>query len=285
VGQEEQVSVSSPFFWELWGSAKPGKSATAISGHHKLCDMRVLEVGRVGKTSICCVVVYRLSRCRQMLILWYRLSVVVGAVHVHALAHVDARLTTEWEQRYLEEIMFNSNGAPQASRWPVLRIQPGHRSRVVLLANGFTSVPTHWNGHTILCGGDACALCQFLAVRSCYYTAVSCQGHVSLLEVGGATVSAFEMHAGLLHGGLRPGLEFELWRKARNMPVQGEIMEFHPDTRAIDPAAMMSRVMALYKMPPINPSETLEEYGERLEKMACLRAEHVAGRLKVASSD
>lgn len=176
--------------------------------------------------------------------------------------------------------MFEADRSIGGNRWPVVRLVAGSRTEVILLSQSFFALTTHWVGHTVLCSVDACVLCETLPARGLFYVAVLCAGRCSILELGAQSASHFEQHAKLLHGGLRPGLVVELARRGAKTPVHSEVVGCRPDTNAVTPLDLCTRVMAIYKFPPPQPNESMEAYEKRCQVAAQRRNEQIERRLR-----
>lgn len=176
--------------------------------------------------------------------------------------------------------MFGSDHVSSPTRWPLVRISVGGKTRVVLLSSSFLPLTVHWVGRSIVCPGDDCLLCSWLPSRALYYVACSVESRVSILELGSLSSSHLEQHLGLLHGGMRPGLLLEFHRRSAKSPVYGECVDEMSGCQAVDHLALASRVMALYHLPPANPGEDFEKYELRLKRMASIRSGHEDARLR-----
>jgi hypothetical protein len=99
---------------------------------------------------------------------------------------------------------------------------------------------------------------------------------VSLLELGAQSATNFEQHAKLLHGGMVPGLVFELSRTGAKKPVRAEVVRSVEKALSVDDLELAWHVMALYKLPCPNPGETLEEYDRRLSLITRVRCDRAA---------
>ena len=99
------------------------------------------------------------------------------------------------------------------------------------------------------------------------------------LELGGQSASHFEQHAKMLHGGMTPGLVFELSRRGAKSPVHSEVSRVQESVDAVPRLLLAQRVMALYKFPCCNPGDTIEQYESRLRSIAQRRNEYTAKQL------
>lgn len=168
--------------------------------------------------------------------------------------------------------MFDQSFEAGSVRWPVVRIKPGGTTKIVVCAERFLPVPSHWVGHTCLCPGDGCELCELLPVRGLFYLAVVWGGRPSILELSCFSSSNFEQHCKLLHGGVRPGLEVELRRKTQRGIVRSEVVGEIESAVSVPIADFVGKVMALYHFPGVNPGESFSDYESRLSRMALARA-------------
>lgn len=175
--------------------------------------------------------------------------------------------------------MFNADLGNAGYRWPVIRLRPHCESDVTLLSNEFFSLTTHFMRVTVCCAVDGCALCELLPTRGLFYLACLCQGRRSILELGAFSANDIEQHAKLLHGGLRPGLQFRLSRSTKKAAVRSEVLGEAPNCQAVDRLTLAQRVLAVYKLPCCNPEETIEVYERRIRGIVQRRNEHLAKQL------
>ena len=176
--------------------------------------------------------------------------------------------------------MFQADSSAGAARWPLVRVQAGGETRVILVHDRLLPLSVHWVQKSIVCPGDGCDLCTDLPVRGLFYLPVVCCNRVSLLELGAQAASHLEQHCKLLHAGLRPGLSIRLSRRTSKSPIYSEVLEFVDSTRAIDFMTFVSRVMALYHLPCANPEESFQDYSERLILIAKRRAQIEYDRMR-----
>lgn len=172
--------------------------------------------------------------------------------------------------------MFESDAQRSASRWEVIRLKSGSQTQCTNLSPAFFPVTTHWFDRTVLCCIDDCDLCELLPSRGLFYLAVWCMQRTRLLELGAQASGHLEQHAKLLHGGLKPGQVVNCSRRGLRQPVYSEIVDFHVGTTPMDTLHLANKVMALYKMPCINPSENLEGYAMRIAGMVRKRNQRLA---------
>lgn len=172
--------------------------------------------------------------------------------------------------------MFHADMSLGTYRWELIRLAAGSKTEVVLLSERFFELTTHWAPPTVLCCGDGCPLCDLFASRGLFYVACFCAGRIRLLELGAASASSFEQHCKLLHDGMRPGLVLELSRRTKKSPVHSEVVRFQEHASPVPRLTLAQRVLALYKFPPPNPGETLENYEARIAKIALVRLTQTA---------
>lgn len=192
------------------------------------------------------------------------------------VAHVDARCTAERSSRHRRTIMFIADRTLGVNRWPLVKLQQNSRTEVVLLSSRFFALTTHWANGTVPCPGDDCPLCCTLPARGLLYLAVHSFGRTSILELGSLSAANFEQHAKLLHGGMIPGLKFQLSRKGAKHPIHSEVIGSQSGVEEIKLFDLCRHVMSLYKFPCPNPSETLETYESRCRDIARVRCERLA---------
>lgn len=175
--------------------------------------------------------------------------------------------------------MFEAERGTFGNRWPVVRIRAGNKSEVVLLSPRFFSITTHFTRCTVPCAGDACKLCEVLPARGLFYVAVLCMGRLSLLELGAASSGGFEQHAKFSGGGMTPGQVFELSRRGNKSPIYSELVRRQDVGSVVTHLDLAVHVMALYKFPPANPEESIEQYEVRCRLLAQRRNEFAAKEL------
>lgn len=176
--------------------------------------------------------------------------------------------------------MFQADRGSSGYRWPVLRMTAGSHTRVTLLSVKFFELTTHYVGCTVPCCGDGCELCDLLPSRGLFYLAVNCQQRVSILELGGQSAMKLEQHMKFMHSGLLAGHVIDLTRRGKKSPVYGEVVETLPGVAAVTHLELVQRVMALYKFPPPNPSETFEAYERRCAALAITRCKRLVERVR-----
>lgn len=178
--------------------------------------------------------------------------------------------------------MFDDSYAAGTSRWPVVRLRAGSKTRIVLLSTRFLPLPTHWVKPTVPCPGEHCRLCELLPVRTLYYVACQNDGRVSLLELGGTSSANFEQHAKLFSGGMVPGTVFDVSRRTAQSPTYSEAVDKKENVKEVDLMALVAHVMALYRYPCPNPAENLASYERRVMLMAQLRNKRLFEQQSVA---
>ena len=173
----------------------------------------------------------------------------------------------------------NSGGA----RWPLVRVQVGGETKVVLLAMQFLPLTVHWVGRSVPCAGDGCALCSWLPGRGLFYLPVMCSGRASILELSAISASHLEQHCKLLHGGVRTGLVLRLSRRTTKAPIFSEVIEEKQGVRNVPSVDFAGRVMALFQLPGPNPGESIEDYSGRCSKICLRRSESEVAKLKASA--
>jgi hypothetical protein len=113
-----------------------------------------------------------------------------------------------------------------------------------------------------------------------FYVAVYWNSRVCLLELSAASASHFEQHCRLLHGGMRPGLEFNASRRTEKRPVYTEVTGFKEGTKKIELLDLAAHVMLLYKLPCPNPGEDITSYEQRIRLMTMIRNRRLADQAK-----
>lgn len=172
--------------------------------------------------------------------------------------------------------MFTADRVQGGSRWPVVRMNAGSQTQVILLADHPFALTVHWVGWSAPCAGDGCSLCETLAGRGLFYFPVICQQRASILELSSQSWSHLEQHAKLLHQAVRVGQVYNLTRRGAKNPIWAECVDFRENTTSVPDLALIQRVMAIYKFPPPQPADSLQTYEERIQKSALLRNERLA---------
>ena len=180
--------------------------------------------------------------------------------------------------------MFVANLNAGVSRWPIVRVQVRGVTEVILLGGRMLPLSVHWLGRSVICAGDCCALDDYLPARGVYYLPVVWGASVSILELAAQSSSHLEQLCSLLHGGMRAGLKVRISRKTPKASLYSEVIGFSETTREVDFLDFASRVMAIYHLPPANPSDTIESYESRVRLIAVTRANHEALKLKSLES-
>jgi hypothetical protein len=99
-----------------------------------------------------------------------------------------------------------------------------------------------------------------------------------MLELGAQSSGHLEQNAKLFHGGIKPGQVITLSRRGARQPIFSEIVGFQANTSAVKTLDLAQKVMALYKLPCANPSDSLETYASRCAEI--VRKRNVALALK-----
>lgn len=167
--------------------------------------------------------------------------------------------------------MFQPVSGNAGYRWHLVRMKAGSVAEVTLLSRSFFALGTHFLGVTIPCPGEKCDLCEILPVRGLFYLAAECEGMRSIVELGAVSANDLEQHLKLLHGGLRPGVVVELSRRTAKAPIRSEFVRCVEGAKEVDRLILCQRVMAVYKFPPCNPTDSIGEYEQRIRQMAIRR--------------
>lgn len=179
--------------------------------------------------------------------------------------------------------MFQTDQSSGGQRWPLVRVQIGGETQVVLLSMTMLPLTVHWVSRSVPCGGDGCSLCSWLPGRGLYYLPVMCQGRASILELGSMSASHLEQHCKLLHGGIATGHVLRLSRRTAKAPIYAEVLETKTGVRNVPMVDFAGRVMALYQLPGPNPGESIDDYSVRCSKICLRRSESELARLKARS--
>lgn len=167
--------------------------------------------------------------------------------------------------------MFQKPESAGLARLAVVRVSPGHDVRAVSLGSQFLPVSCHWVGRSVPCCVVDCALCALLPARAWYYLPVDVDGRVSMLELSPTASASLEQHLKLLHGGMGPGHILLLRRRGLKHPVYAECVGRQEGVQEFSFHRFASLVMALYNLPPIGPSEEIDQYDARLRSIVSRR--------------
>lgn len=182
--------------------------------------------------------------------------------------------------------MFASESPRREIRWPVLRVEPGVASEVVLLAGGWLRLDTHYFKRTQIClGSDDCPVCQYLPSRSYYYLpgVFSANRRPVLLELSPLAAADLEQVAKLLGRGVRSGLRLRVRRRTAKAPMKFEALEDGARVGEVETHEWVSAVMAIYGFDAMKPNEGVVHYRERLADAARARCERLAAELSQAT--
>lgn len=169
------------------------------------------------------------------------------------------------------------------ARWGILRVPAGAVLSVELLCGKWLRLATHYAGRTVLCTeSEQCPLCDFLAVRSFWYLPiVQLPGRrPKLLELSSHGSADLEMVGKMAFGSLGPGCRFDLTRRSTKAPVRSEAGQFVATPERVSPQVWISALMAIYQLPQLHASETIDAYSERVRSRLVDRAEALANRLR-----
>lgn len=173
------------------------------------------------------------------------------------------------------------------SRWPVLRVQPGHDCEVRLLSGDWIRLSTHYFRRTVLCSESAsCPLCSLLPSRPYWYlpVAVAPRNTFCLLELSPSASSQLEQAAKFEHGSVLAGLSFRLFRKSKKKPIACECLGLSKGCHAVLLTEWVTPLMAIYLLPQLNVGEDIASYGGRVRSTVDQRNELVAASVKAAAS-
>lgn len=184
-----------------------------------------------------------------------------------------------------EEIMLLESPT-KTSRWPVVRVVPGHDKQVTLLSGDWLRLGTHYFGRTFLCTeNDLCPCCSLLPSRPYWY--LPCLIHPvknpGLLELSATTSADLEQRAKMLHEDVHSGLMLRLTRRSPKKPVYVEIVDDVGMMAELTLQEWVSAVMAVYCLPPLRVGEGIVEYSARIQGSVIERGEVQAARLKAAA--
>lgn len=181
----------------------------------------------------------------------------------------------------------NCESPTKSVRWSILRVVPGHVTRVVLLSGDWLRLATHWVGKTVICPEtESCPLCELIGVRCFWYlpAAVLPGKSPCLLELSALSSADLEQRGKLFCGRIGSGIEIELTRRGSKSPIRSEIVADTPSSVRVDFQTWATALMAVYSLPMLNSDETIVEYGVRVRNLIVQRAELAAARLRASSA-
>lgn len=175
--------------------------------------------------------------------------------------------------------MMNASGPVVLARWPVMRVRPGGVFRAQLLADSWVRLVTHFWGHTFLCPeGPKCDACEFLPRRPYWYLPVlefQTQRHC-ILELSAAACSDLEQRCRFVGSAPRAGVQVEMSRKSAKAQIRLEVLGQETPTGEAALWDWGTALMALYRLPPMQRGELLEQYGARVRRTVTSRANFMA---------
>lgn len=183
--------------------------------------------------------------------------------------------------------MITQERPTEVARWPVVRVEVGHDVSVQLLSSDFVRLSTHFWRSTFLCPEvEECDACKLLPSRPYWYLPVFVQPskRSAILELSAHACSDLEQKCRFVGSALRPGVQVELSRRSKKKPVRIEIIGQAPSPPLAKLEQWLSPLMALFKMPPVMPAETLEQYGARCKGYAVERNKLLAAQMKAAAN-
>lgn len=171
----------------------------------------------------------------------------------------------------------------RVARWPIARVAPGHKRRLVLMSGEWVRVATHFLVNTFLCPEvEECAACGLLGVRAYWYLPCRCpvSGQFVLVEMSASSSADLEQRLRFAGLGVRAGVEVECWRKSSRRPLSWDVIGQTSATLTASLHEWVSPLMAIYHLPHLRPGETLPAYGERVRPKVLARAELAAASLR-----
>lgn len=183
--------------------------------------------------------------------------------------------------------MFAQESPPAVARWPVVRVKEGGVIACTLLSGDFVRLVTHFWRSTFLCAeGDECAACALLPGRPYWYlpVLVSTTQRPSILELSSAASADLEQRCRFVGSAPRAGVQVELLRRSKKAPVRCEVVGQAESAPLVKTHEWVAPLMALYRLPPIAPGETLEAYGRRVESKVRERAKVAADRMRAGAA-
>lgn len=159
---------------------------------------------------------------------------------------------------------------------PILKIQGGQSSDVVIVSKGVFGFSVHWHQkRQYMCPGEDCALCNSqMPSRWNGFFVVRCQAgktkKLFLLEV---SASAFDRFSGLARfNGWKEhfGLECSLRRQRAKSPLMIDPICYTDDAglAPVSDARGWDAIATLYGLPSFAPEESVAEWEQRGKKAA-----------------
>lgn len=183
-------------------------------------------------------------------------------------------------------LIVNCESPSFASRWPVLRVQPGHDYEVTLISDAWVRLSTHYFRRTVLCSESAsCSLCSLLPSRPYWYlpVAVAPRKSFCLLELSPSASSQLEQAAKFEHGSVQHGLMFRLFRRGKKKPIACECLGLSKGSVLVSVHEWVSPLMAIFGLPQLNAGENVEAYGDRVQATVDQRNALVAASVRAAA--
>jgi len=180
----------------------------------------------------------------------------------------------------------NCESPTATTRWPLLRIVPGHTTDVELLSGDWVRLATHYSGRTLLCSESAaCAMCELSAARHYWYlpACVFPTRTPTLLELSASSSADLEQRARLFHGGVGAGCVVRLSRKGTRAPIRCEVIESRDTTPLLAFQTWVTALMAIFCLPALGHDEPLDEYSQRVLVQVLERAKLGAARLRAGA--
>jgi len=179
----------------------------------------------------------------------------------------------------------NGEAPTKATRWPLVRVQPGHDCQVELLSGDWVRLSTHYYRRTFLCSEDeGCSCCELLPSRPYWYlpALMMPMRRVCLIEFSAAASADLEQHAKLLSGKIGAGLLVRLWRKSAKAPVKSEVIASGSASSRVALHDWLTALMAIFGLPNVRVDESIDAYGERVRETLNKRSELVATQMRLA---
>ena len=167
----------------------------------------------------------------------------------------------------------------KVARWNVLRVKAGGVSEVVLLSGQWLRLTTHFYRRTFLCAeGEDCPMCVFQAARCLWYLPCLIRPGrwLGVLELGAAASADLEQRSKFSGGGLFPGLQVRVSRRAAKKAVVCEPVSSEETVAEVPLHVWVSGLFRVFGFGALRPGETIDEYGARSRDAIRRRAEHIA---------
>lgn len=182
--------------------------------------------------------------------------------------------------------MFSSENPSSVGRLSVLKVQERQTIAIELLSGDWVRLVTHYHVRTFLCSeGESCHVCELQAPRAYWYLPVVAtqSKRVHLLELSSSASADLEQKCRFCGSAPRAGVQMEVSRRTKKSPLRFEFAGNSERPKVAKIHEWVSPLMALYRLPPLAPGETLAEYGLRVSSSVVERTKLAAAEIRAAA--